>query len=206
VELCSPANTKRARPHTPRRIKFTIANGAPDKVKESVNRPLSNSYWVIPGRLLAGEYPIGQDYTDARARLAQFREAGINYFIDLTEPGELAAYRHLLPVHTKYIGCPIADTGVPKSAAQMQGLLSEIRAAVEARRCIYLHCRAGIGRTGLVVGCYLADEGGDGKKALKQLNELWLQSERANSWPEVPQTPEQAEYIRRWPKLKAGPR
>ena len=169
-----------------------------------MNRPLPNSYWVIPGRLLAGEYPIGPDYTDARARLALFREAGVNHFIDLTEPGEMPAYRHLLPVHTRYSGSPIADTGVPTSTAQTLALLAEIRTALDSKHRIYLHCRAGIGRTGLVVGCYLADEGGDGKKALKQLNELWLQSERAQSWPKVPQTEEQADYIRRWPKLKAG--
>jgi len=169
-----------------------------------LNRPLPNSYWVIPGRLLAGEYPIGSDYTDARTRLARFREAGINYFIDLTEKGELPAYRHLLPVYTRYQESPIADTCVPASVAQVLGLLSDIRAAVEARRCVYVHCRAGIGRTGLIVGCYLADAAGDGKAAIKELNQLWQQSERAKSWPSIPQTPEQADYIRRWPKLAAS--
>lgn len=168
-----------------------------------LNRPLPNSYWVVPGRLLAGEYPIGADYSDARARLAQFRESGINYFIDLTEKGELPEYRHLLQVHTMYKSSPIADTGVPASAAQIQELLSDIRASVDARRCVYVHCRAGIGRTGLVIGCYLAEEAGDGKAAIKELNRLWLQSARAASWPKVPQTPEQADYIRRWPKLAA---
>jgi hypothetical protein len=167
-------------------------------------RPLPDSYWVIPGRLLAGEYPIGGDYSDARVRLARFREAGINYFIDLTEPGEMPAYRHLLPVHAKYANSPIPDSSVPQHPAQMQGLIAEVRAAIEARRCVYLHCRAGIGRTGLVAGCYLADESGNGKAAIKQLNELWRQSERSLSWPEVPQTPEQADYIRRWPKLAAS--
>jgi hypothetical protein len=170
----------------------------------ALNRPLPNSYWVIPGRLLAGEYPIGADYTDARARLARFREAGINSFIDLTQKGELPEYRHLLQVHTQYQNSPIPDTCVPASAAQVQGLLSDIRAAVEAKRRVYLHCRAGIGRTGLVVGCYLADEGGDGQLAIQELNRLWAQSARAASWPKVPQTEEQADYIRRWPKLKAS--
>jgi hypothetical protein len=168
------------------------------------NHPLLNSYWVIPRRLLAGEYPIGDDYSDARARLARFREAGVNYFIDLTEQGEMPAYRHLLPVHAKYSNSPIADSSVPLAAAQMRELVAEIRAAIEARLCVYLHCRAGIGRTGLVAGCYLADEGGDGKAAIKQLNELWRQSERSLTWPHVPQTPEQTDYIRRWPKLKAS--
>jgi hypothetical protein len=166
-----------------------------------LNRPLPNSYWVIPGRLLAGEYPIRGDYSDARTRLARFREAGINYFIDLTEKGEMPQYRHLLPVYTRYQNSPIADTSVPASAAQVSDLLTDIRAAVEAKRCIYVHCRAGIGRTGLIVGCYLANAAGDGKTVLKELNQLWQQSERAQSWPTIPQTPEQADYIRRWPKL-----
>lgn len=169
-----------------------------------MNRPLPNSYWVIPGRLLAGEYPIGSDYTDARARLARFRESGINHFIDLTEPGEMPAYRHLLPVHTRYHNSPIADTCLPASVSQVLDLLSCIRAAMEAKHRVYVHCRAGIGRTGLVVGCYLADEAGNGKSALKDLNQLWQQSERAKSWPTVPQTSEQADYIKRWPKLAAS--
>jgi Protein-tyrosine phosphatase len=169
-----------------------------------LNRPLPNSYWVIPGRLLAGEYPIGVDYTDARARLARFREAGINYFVDLTEKGEMPEYRHLLPVYTRYRNSPIADTSVPTSVAPIMDLLSDIRTAVDAKRCIYVHCRAGIGRTGLVIGCYLASETSDGKAVLKDLNQLWQQSERAQSWPTIPQTLEQADYIRRWPKLAAS--
>jgi Protein-tyrosine phosphatase len=168
-----------------------------------LNRPLPNTYWVIPGRLLAGEYPIGEGSADARARLAQFREARINYFIDLTEPGEMPAYRHLLPVHTKYLGSPIPDCATPKDASQTLRLLSDIRAGLESKRSLYVHCRAGIGRTGLIIGCYLASESGNGKEALKELNRLWQQNERALSWPKVPQTGEQADYIRRWPQIKA---
>ena len=171
-----------------------------------MNRPLPNSYWVIPGRLLAGEYPIGADYSDARARLAPFRESGINHFIDLTEKGELPAYRHLLPVYTRYQSSPIPDTCLPASVSQVLSLLSDIGAALEAKRCIYVHCRAGIGRTGLVVGCYLASAGGDGRAALKKLNQLWQQSERAKSWPTIPQTGDQADYIRGWPRLSASRR
>ena len=37
---------------------------------------------------------------------------------------------------------------------------------------IYLHCQAGIGRTGTVVGCYLVRHGLSGRAALSHLNEL----------------------------------
>jgi hypothetical protein len=31
---------------------------------------------------------------------------------------------------------------------------------------------------------------------------MWRQSARSRSWPQVPQTSEQADYIRHWPKLR----
>jgi hypothetical protein len=166
-----------------------------------MDRPLPNSYWVIPGRLLGGEYPGGTDFSDSRARLARVQGTGIDYFVDLTEEGELPAYRHLLPFRIKYLRCAIADHGIPNHPLQVQNLLAGIRTALAAGRSIYVHCRAGIGRTGLVMGCYLAEQDGDGKAALKALNRLWRQSERAATWPTVPQTEEQTDYIRRWPNL-----
>ena len=167
-----------------------------------MDRPLPNTYWVIPGRLLAGEYPFGADDADARARLSRLGEAGVDYFVDLTYEYECPGYRHLLPARSKHVRSAIADTWVPDDAAQMQQILSDIRAALALGRCIYVHCRAGIGRTGLVVGCFLAEEGGNGKAALKLLNRLWRQSERAKSWRKVPQTVEQADYIRQWLKRR----
>ena len=167
----------------------------------NVDRPLPNTYWVIPGRVLAGEYPAGADVDEARARLARLQEAGIDAFVDLTVEGEMPAYRHLLTSGTYYLRSAIVDTGVPESAAQIRRLLGNIQSALNRGKRIYVHCRAGIGRTGLVVGCFLADQESNGAAAIKILNRLWLQSERAKSWPKVPQTPEQADYIRRWPKL-----
>jgi dolichol-phosphate mannosyltransferase len=167
-----------------------------------VDRPLPNSYWVIPGRLLAGEYPLGVDEVDNNARLARLEEAGIDYFVDLTEEHEQPSYRHLLPARSTHMRSAIADTWVPDDAAQVLQLLADIRAALSLGHCVYVHCRAGIGRTGLVVGCFLAEEERSGRSALKRLNRLWQQSARAASWPKVPQTAEQADYIRRWPRQR----
>lgn len=166
-----------------------------------MDRPFPNSYWVLPGRLLAGEHPAG-DFSDGTAfRLRRLHLAGIDVYFDLTEEGELADYRPLLPAGTEYLRFPIGDMGVPFNVAVTRELLVAIRAALDRQRGVYVHCRAGIGRTGLIIGCLLAEEERDGKTALKRLNQLWLQSGRAASYPRIPQTAEQANYVRHWPRL-----
>jgi len=175
--------------------------GAPNQPILNLSRPLPNSFWVIPNRVLAGEYPGGPDDAEVRVRLQRLREASIDCFIDLTEEGELPPYRHLLPEQVEYLRSAIVDASVPNNVAQTQELLAAIRAALARGRGVYVHCRAGIGRTGLIIGCFLAEEEANGRTALKLLNRLWGQSERAATWPRVPQTAEQADYIRHWPKL-----
>ena len=87
----------------------------------------------------------------------------------------------------------------------MGELLDRLRDALRAGRVVYLHCRAGIGRTGTVVGCLLAENGLSGQPALEELNRLWRQSGRAALWPRVPETPEQTEYVRRWVRPGGSP-
>ncbi|MGA2814282.1 MAG: dual specificity protein phosphatase family protein [Candidatus Acidiferrum sp.] len=164
--------------------------------------PIPNSYWVLPGRLLAGEHPFGEDPGDAHNRIALLRAAGIDSFIDLTEVGERPNYRRILPRQFEYFRFPIRDRALPRDASQMRDLQARIRAELANGRTIYIHCRAGIGRTGIAIGCFLADSGLDGKAALKELNRLWRQSARSETWPKIPQTPEQAEYIAAWPQLQ----
>ena len=170
------------------------------------DRPIPNSYWVIPGRLLAGEHPSGAlegvPGAAARTRLQQMLRAGIDCFIDLTEESELPEYRRELPENIDYRRFGIADMGVPLNVSQTKAILAAVRAALAQERRVYVHCRAGIGRTGLVIGCFLAEEQASGRKAVALLNRLWRQCARAQTWPTVPQTAEQTDYIRRWPKLR----
>jgi hypothetical protein len=168
----------------------------------SSDRPFPNSYWVLPGQLLAGEHPAVTDRAESRDRVGRLRLAGLNSYIDLTEPGEQPEYRHLLEKRAEYVRSSIVDSSVPGNVAQTLELMRLIHTALASKRGVYVHCRAGIGRTGLVVGCYLAEQEGSGDAALDRLNLLWRQSARAQSWPRVPQTSEQADYIRSWLKLR----
>ena len=160
--------------------------------------PLPNCYWLLPGKLLAGEHPGGLTPELTSERLSRLLQGGVTCFVDLTEPGELAPYEESLPLETVYVRKPLRDHAVPSDRRQMVEILSSLRQALRAEGTVYLHCRAGIGRTGMVAGCFLAEQRRSGQEALRELNRLWQQSARAKDWPEVPETAAQADYVRQW--------
>ena len=165
--------------------------------------PIPNSYWVEPGRLLAGEHPAGKDLADTRRRILMLLEAGVRSFIDLTEPGEMESYKSLLPAGVGYVSFGLPDHSVPASAQKMRDVLTTLWRDLANRPGVYLHCRAGIGRTGITVGCYLRELGEPGDAALAELNRLWQQNARSRAWPEVPETAEQAQFVHAWKPRRA---
>ena len=78
-----------------------------------------------------------------------FLEAGFDAFIDLTEAGELPPYDIYLPGSVRYVRKPIPDHGVPRAREHMAEIQAAIDAALAGGRRVYVHCRAGIGRTSL---------------------------------------------------------
>jgi ADP-ribosylglycohydrolase len=160
--------------------------------------PLASCYWVLPGRLLAGEHPSGETPAEMRRRVKSLLAAGIDCFVDLSMPEELEAYDALLPPEAEYLRESIQDHSVPTAREQMMRIIDFLERALQSGRHVYVHCRAGIGRTGTVIGCLLVERGRSGDEALQALNQLWQSSRRAKTWPFVPETDEQVEYIRSW--------
>lgn len=151
------------------------------------------TYWVVEGHLLAGPYPREPQ------QIAQLLAAGIRSFLDLTEPGQRKPYDATLPEGIVYLRAAIRDFDVPSDAEQMRQILGHIRAQHEAGHPVYLHCNAGIGRTGTVAGCWLVEAGFPGEEALIELNRLWKQSVVSRTYPVIPATEEQRAFVRRWP-------
>jgi ADP-ribosylglycohydrolase len=167
-------------------------------------RPIPDSYWVIPGRFLAGEHPGAVSRAAAMDRLKRFLAAGVSCFIDLTDPDEAPAYEAYLPFATPdgrriaYLREPIPDHDVPPGRETMTRILRMIEDALAAGHIVYLHCRAGVGRSSMVVGCWLADHRPGQVDVIEALQALWRQSARSRVWSMVPETDEQVDYVRSW--------
>ena len=153
--------------------------------------PTPESYWVTP-RVLAGKYPGARLDADAREKVRALLDAGVRTFVDLTEDGELPPYAHLLPGDVSYHRIAVPDATCP-SAEQIQRALDLIECGGQTG-VVYLHCRGGCGRTGVVLGCYLVDQGLSPDQAVARVRELT----RALWSGPCPETHKQIDMIRRW--------
>jgi hypothetical protein len=175
-----------------------------EKMNNTNLRPISESYWVEPGRLLAGEHPAKFEEELTRKRLDALIEAGFDTFIDLTQSGETFPYKDILleratmyDVRVTHSRFGIGDFGLP-TAEMMNEILDTIEASLQTGGKIYLHCWGGIGRTGTTVGCYLVRQGKSAPEALEQLSAWWRNVPKSQYHPYSPETREQLNFIQSW--------
>ncbi|MCX6066491.1 MAG: hypothetical protein NT121_12170 [Chloroflexi bacterium] len=171
-------------------------------------RPISESYWVIPGRLLAGEYPGEFSIEVTHRRLDAFLLAGFDTMIDLTCEGEAVNYAALLRKRAvnvnqkvRYLRFPIGDFGLP-THQMMFDILDVIDQTLAKDRKIYLHCYGGIGRTGTTVGCFLVRHGCSGSQALEQLALWWKEVPKSAQYTRSPETSLQEQFVANWLEQK----
>lgn len=175
----------------------------------SSRTPIPDSYWVIEGQLLAGEYPGAYHDDEAREKLRRLFEAGIRSFVDLTETTDpLQPYELLLrdlaselKLDVRYIRLSIRDMSIPEPG-RMEEILDTINSEIDAGRPAYVHCWGGIGRTGTVVACWLAEEGYTCEDALARITELRRGTPDARI--DSPQTDTQRAFVRGWQRRRAG--
>ncbi len=167
-------------------------------------RTVSGSrYWVLPGRLLAGPYPVSSGETLKQEMIEIFEQYGITQFVDLTQENETVplyadvvdglAVRRSSPVkHTRF---SIPDMDIP-SLANMKMILDYVDSCLTQGEILYLHCMGGLGRTGTVVGCFLVRHGLSGEEALHWL--AYLRRDTDNHLKLSPETEAQRQFILHW--------
>jgi hypothetical protein len=176
--------------------------------------PFPRSYWVIPGKLLAGCYPGAKDPRDATAKLTALIDSGIRHVINLMEPDERDSSGHLfvpydavmesiaarMKVSVTFDQLSIKDLSIP-SEHHMTRILNQIDLCIKHGKPVYVHCWGGIGRTGTVVGCYLVRHGlASGKNVLAMIRDLRKDTEDSDR--RSPETGEQREMVMEWMERK----
>ncbi len=173
-------------------------------------RPFDRSYWAAPG-LLAGFLPWSPTPEIAAAYRRGLIDCGVGYVLNLMEEEErIGEGSMLLPrydaelcslgesagieVVCRRIG--VRDMGVP-TRPTMRLMLDSIDEALAAGRRTYVHCLGGKGRTGTVIGCWLARHGAaTGREVLALLTELRRPDPHA-IYPS-PETDPQRELVISW--------
>ena len=110
------------------------------------------------------------------------------YFADFCP--KVSGYSH----HLRF---PIVDTSVPHSPELTAAALDAIDEYISQGQTVYVHCMGGIGRTGTIVGCWLARHGHTGQAALDRLRELWRACPKSE-YNRSPERREQEWYILEW--------
>ena len=144
---------------------------------------------IEPGRLIAGRHPCALDPENAAREVRDLVDAGVTLFLDLTQTGELEPYASLVDEPARYLNRPVLDFSIP-TRANLVATLDEIDAELAGGGIVYVHCWAGCGRTGVVVGSWLVRHGVDPRDALRRIADA-----RGLG---CPQTLEQSTFVLDW--------
>lgn len=147
------------------------------------------------GRLAVASRPRGGDWLEDE--INGWRKAGLDVVVSLLEKDEAAQFElgHEGDVAeskgVRFVSFPIPDRGVPASTREALSLFGDISAALEEGKNVAVHCRQGIGRSGLIAAGVLLTSGVGVDKALEVIT--------AARGETVPETSAQLQWIKHLP-------
>ncbi len=151
-------------------------------------------HWVDgswPGKLALAARPRGGEWL--HDELTNWRREGVHTVFSLLTPEEeqdldLTHEKRETQAHgMTFRSFPIPDRQVPDSETRLARVLEKLDNELASGTNVVLHCRQGIGRSGLVAACLFVTKGLDTKAAIKRLS-------AARGAP-VPETNEQRRWI-----------
>ena len=134
-------------------------------------------YWVDgpwPGKLAMASRPKGGDWL--ADEVTEWKNLSVNIVLSLLTiqeeqeldiRGEGAAVR---AQGLQFRSFPIPDMQVPASESELAAELEVVDRALNAGKNVLVHCRQGIGRTGLVAACLLVSRGMNPEAAVRKIS------------------------------------
>ena len=152
-------------------------------------------YEVIPGLLFAGACPW--EIPMESSHVNELMLLGIRDFITLRDDVNLIqinSIRNALHSDISFLQFPIRDFSVPESN-MLEQILDILQENIKSHKITYVSCAKGLGRTGLVIGCFLADYYRiSNEEALKLMNEKRMRGMFQIDC-DSPETQEQINYV-----------
>jgi protein-tyrosine phosphatase len=155
---------------------------------------MTKLYWLDeawPGKLALAARPRGGDWLEDET--ADWKRQGIGIVLSLLTPEEeqdldlRAEASEIRKKGLEFLSLPIADRQVPTSEAKLAEVLDQVNRGLSSGKNVLVHCRQGIGRSGLVAACLLVKNGMSPGAAVEKVS-------AARGVP-VPETPEQRDWI-----------
>ena len=151
-------------------------------------------YWLDerwPGKLAVAPRPRGDDWLEDEIR--HWKQAGVDVVLSLLESSEEkemgleAEARSVQAQGLQFMSFPIPDRQIPKSEARLARTLDVLDRALKDAKNVLVHCRQGVGRSGLVAACLLVRKGMSPGAAIEKVS--------AARGVAVPETEEQRIWI-----------
>jgi Cyclin-dependent kinase inhibitor 3 (CDKN3) len=136
-----------------------------------ISYPISGPW---PGKLAIVPRPRGGDWLDDELRA--IKQEGFDILVSLLTKEELeelglAQEENISQANgIKYLTLPIPDLGVPESFETAQDFLDELYRSLRDGKRMAVHCRQGIGRSGLIASSLLVMSGIDPAKAFRTVS------------------------------------
>lgn len=152
-------------------------------------------YWtnnLEPGNLGLMARPRGNDWLFDELRTLKMNGTDILVsLLEQSEQSELELQNEQSicdELSIKFISFPIKDRSIPANKQEFRALVEQLNIELEHGRKIVIHCRMGIGRTGMLAAGILIQRGYDTNSAFELLSNVRTIN--------VPDTEEQAEWVK----------
>ena len=153
-----------------------------------ISYPISGPW---PGKLAIVPRPRGGDWLSDE--LHAMKQEGFDIIVSLLTREELEELGLMQEAYfseangIKYLNLPVPDLGVPDSIETAQDFLDQLHHSLREGKRIALHCRQGIGRSGLVASSLLVMSGMEPVKAFRMVS--------AARGVSVPETEKQRDWV-----------
>lgn len=149
------------------------------KVKDIGNGALSVMAKPVSGEWIEDEFQgfarLGIDKIVSLLELFEQREVGLESEEELCQKNSI-----------EYVSFPIPDRGLPNTKNAIE-LADQLLHEISSGKHVAVHCRAGIGRTGIIAGAVLVRSGLTSQEALSLISQV--------RGVQVPDTEEQIEWL-----------